>query len=94
MADDRALAAWEAGANLPRRSYTRPLPKPAAAPKPEPKPAAEFLTAHEVAALLGVSPMTVYRAIDGKHLKAHRILRSYRIHRDDFEAWLNGTATA
>jgi excisionase family DNA binding protein len=88
-ADERALAAWEAGANLPRRSYTRPLPQPVAPPKPEPKPAAEFLTVEEAAARIGVSKMTLYRAIgEDRTLRAYKFRRSYRIHEQDWAAYL------
>ncbi|WPP34160.1 helix-turn-helix domain-containing protein [Streptomyces sp. CL7] len=39
----------------------------------------ELLTVAEVAALMGVSKMTVYRLINSKHLPAIRVGRSFRV---------------
>jgi len=91
---DRDLDRWQAGQPIAaaRQPLRRVVPRPAPAPKVE-QPTSEFMSVHEIAAVLGVSPMTVYRAIDSKRLKAHRILRSYRVHRNDFEDWLDETAT-
>lgn len=50
----------------------------------------KFLTVHEVAAMLRVSPMTVYRLIEDEELPATRVARSLRVREADLEAYLNG----
>jgi excisionase family DNA binding protein len=47
-----------------------------------------FLTPAEVAELLRVSAMTVYRLIKSGELRAARIGKSYRISEDDVDAYL------
>jgi len=47
-----------------------------------------FLTPAEVAELLRVSSMTVYRLIKSGDLRAARIGKSYRISEDDVDAYL------
>ncbi len=47
----------------------------------------EFYTAEEVAELLRVTPLTVYRMIKDGRLKAHRIGRSLRITRENIDQW-------
>ena len=47
-----------------------------------------FLTPSEVADVLRVSDMTVYRLIKAGELRALRIGKSYRISEDDFDAYL------
>ena len=47
-----------------------------------------FLTPAEVAELLRVSSMTVYRLIKSGELRAARIGKSYRISEDDVDAYL------
>lgn len=49
---------------------------------------ARFLTPAEVAELLRVSSMTVYRLIKSGELRAARIGKSYRISEDDVDAYL------
>ena len=50
--------------------------------------ASRFLTVAEVASLLRVSTMTVYRLIKGGELGAVRIGKSYRIREDDIDRYL------
>ena len=50
---------------------------------------AELLTVGEVAQLMRVSNMTVYRLIKGGQLGAVRVGRSYRIRRHDLESYLS-----
>jgi excisionase family DNA binding protein len=50
--------------------------------------AAHLLTAQEVADLLRVSSMTVYRLIRNGELPAVRVGRSYRVRRDDLHQYL------
>jgi excisionase family DNA binding protein len=50
---------------------------------------APLLTVAEVADLLRVSNMTVYRLIKAGDLAAIRVGKNYRIRRDDLDAYLN-----
>lgn len=47
-----------------------------------------FLTVAEVASLLRVSTMTVYRLIKAAELGAVRVGKSYRIREDDIDRYL------
>ena len=49
---------------------------------------ASFLTVGEVAALLRVSNMTVYRLISAGDLAAVRVGKSYRLFEDDVDKYL------
>ena len=49
---------------------------------------ARFLTVAEVADLLRVSNMTVYRLIKAGELPAARIGKSFRVREDDIDAYL------
>jgi len=49
---------------------------------------ARFLTVHEVAELLRVSTMTVYRLIKAGDLPAVRIGKSFRLREDDVDAFI------
>ena len=49
---------------------------------------ARFLTAAEVASLLRVSTMTVYRLIRAGDLAAVRVGKSYRVREDDVDRYL------
>jgi len=49
---------------------------------------ARFLTVAEVAAVMRVSTMTVYRLIKGGELAATRVGRSYRIDEGDLDHFL------
>ena len=49
---------------------------------------ARFLTVAEVAALLRVSNMTVYRLISAGDLAAVRVGKSYRLREDDVDKYL------
>ncbi len=49
---------------------------------------ARFLTVAEVAALLRVSNMTVYRLITAGGLPAVRVGKSYRLREDDVDKYL------
>lgn len=50
---------------------------------------AGFMTVNEVASLLRVSNMTVYRLINAGELPAARIGKSYRIRRGDIDRYLS-----
>ncbi len=48
----------------------------------------KFLTVAEVAAMMRVSKMTVYRLVHGGELPAVRVGRSFRVREDDVEEYL------
>ena len=52
-----------------------------------------FLTVSEVAALLRISTMTVYRLISAGELPAARIGRSFRLRADDLDRYIAGQLT-
>ncbi len=54
---------------------------------------ARFLTVAEVAALLRVSNMTVYRLISAGELAAVRVGKSYRLREDDVDKYLSDRYT-
>ena len=67
-------------------SLARPIPAqhPAAVPVgrpavPQPRAAVTFLTVAEVAAMMRVSKMTVYRLVHAGELSAVRVGRSFRV---------------
>ncbi len=53
-----------------------------------------FLTVSEVAELMRVSSMTVYRLIKASDLRAVRVGKSYRVREEDFDAYLAKRYTA
>jgi excisionase family DNA binding protein len=60
----------------------RPAPAQPVAPvaqRPAPRPAVSFLTVAEVAAIMRVSKMTVYRLVHGGEMAAVRVGRSFRV---------------
>ena len=52
-----------------------------------------FVTVSEVAALLRVSNMTVYRLVQAGQLPAVRVGRSYRIREEDVDRYLGAQYT-
>ena len=52
-----------------------------------------YLSANEIAEILGVDPRTVHRLIKSGELPAHRIGKEYRIARVDFETYMRRTRT-
>lgn len=55
--------------------------------------ASRFMTVGEVAALLRVSAMTVYRRINAGELPAVRIGRSFRVREEDLDRYLDERLT-
>jgi excisionase family DNA binding protein len=53
----------------------------------------EFLTVAEVAAILRVSKLTVWRYIDAGKLPAYKVGRDYRIKKSEFEQFLESKRT-
>ena len=56
----------------------------------EPLPEVRFLTVAEVASLMRVSKMTVYRLVHGGELTAVRVGRSFRVPEHAVHAYLKG----
>jgi excisionase family DNA binding protein len=52
-----------------------------------------FYKAEDLAGLLDVNIMTIYRYIKAGHLKAHKIGRDFRIGKAEFQAFLKRTST-
>jgi len=53
----------------------------------------EFYKAEELAKVLQVNVMTIYRYINTKKIKAYKIGREYRIDKEEFQAFLNKVST-
>lgn len=53
----------------------------------------EFYKAEELAELLQVNIMTIYRYIKSGKLRAHKIGKEYRIERAEFKRFLDATKT-
>ena len=58
-----------------------------------PQPRVRFLTVNEVADLMRVSRMTVYRLVHAGELPAVRVGRSFRVPQDALDAYLRSSAT-
>ena len=58
-----------------------------------PKLKKDFYTAQELAELLSVNVMTIYRYIKAKRLKAYKIGKEYRIERAEFERFMSKAKT-
>ncbi|SDF00432.1 DNA binding domain-containing protein, excisionase family [Blastococcus aurantiacus] len=63
------------------------------AQRPAPRPAVSFLTVTEVAAIMRVSKMTVYRLVHGGELSAVRVGRSFRVPEPAVREYLAGART-
>ncbi len=53
----------------------------------------EFYTAKELAEILRVNIMTIYRYIGAKRLKAYKIGKEFRIDKAEFDNFLNKVKT-
>jgi len=51
----------------------------------------EYYTAAEVARILSVNVMTIYRYIKAKRLAAHKIGKEFRVDRTEFERFMAKT---
>jgi excisionase family DNA binding protein len=61
--------------------------------RPAPRPAVAFLTVTEVAAIMRVSKMTVYRLVHAGEMAAVRVGRSFRVPEPAVRAYLTGART-
>jgi excisionase family DNA binding protein len=59
----------------------------------QPQAPSRFLTVAEVAGMLRVSTMTVYRLIKAGNLAAVRVGKSYRVREDDVDRYLAASYT-
>ena len=69
-------------------SRGHPLPLQSALVRKEPFTEARLLTVNEVADLLRVSRMTVYRLIKTGEMSAFRVGRGYRLREEDIDSYL------
>lgn len=53
----------------------------------------EYYTAQELADLLSLNVMTIYRNIKAKRLKAYKIGKEFRIERAEFERFMRNAKT-
>ncbi|WP_458401451.1 helix-turn-helix domain-containing protein [Candidatus Avelusimicrobium sp.] len=67
------------------------------APKAQKKPvqgqSGGFMTVYEIADLLRVEPLTIYRYIRSKKLTAYKLGKDYRVQQKDFETFLKHCKT-
>jgi excisionase family DNA binding protein len=63
------------------------------AQRPAARPAVSFLTVAEVAAIMRVSKMTVYRLVHGGEMSAVRVGRSFRVPEPAVRAYLDEART-
>ena len=71
----------------------QPMAPGAVMQRPVPRPAVSFLTVTEVAAIMRVSKMTVYRLVHGGDLAAVRVGRSFRVPEPAVRSYLAGART-
>ena len=71
----------------------RPMAAGPVVQRPAPRTAVSFLTVTEVAAIMRVSKMTVYRLVHGGELSAVRVGRSFRVPEPAVREYLAGART-
>jgi excisionase family DNA binding protein len=81
-----------------RQVPVRPMAAPSTAARPvmerpAARPVVSFLTVTEVAAIMRVSKMTVYRLVHGGELAAVRVGRSFRVPQPAVREYLAGART-
>jgi excisionase family DNA binding protein len=76
-----------------RPATGQPMPAGAVMQRPAPRPAVSFLTVTEVAAIMRVSKMTVYRLVHAGELAAVRVGRSFRVPEPAVRDYLAGART-
>jgi excisionase family DNA binding protein len=76
-----------------RPAIERPAADGALMQRPAPRPTVSFLTVTEVAAIMRVSKMTVYRLVHGGDLAAVRVGRSFRVPESAVRNYLTGART-
>lgn len=81
------------GSMAVRPGSAHPVAGRPVADRPAPRPAVAFLTVAEVAAIMRVSKMTVYRLVHGGELAAVRVGRSFRVPEPAVREYLAGART-
>jgi excisionase family DNA binding protein len=76
-----------------RPAGAHPMAGAPAMQRPAPRAAVSFLTVAEVAAIMRVSKMTVYRLVHGGELAAVRVGRSFRVPEPAVREYLSGART-
>ena len=76
-----------------RPATGHPMADGAVMQRPAPRPTVSFLTVTEVAAIMRVSKMTVYRLVHGGDLAAVRVGRSFRVPEPAVRSYLAGART-
>ena len=76
-----------------RPAASHPMAAGPVTQRPAPRPAVSFLTVTEVAAIMRVSKMTVYRLVHGGELAAVRVGRSFRVPEPAVRDYLTGART-
>jgi excisionase family DNA binding protein len=71
----------------------RPMAAGPVMQRPAQRPVVSFLTVTEVAAIMRVSKMTVYRLVHGGELAAVRVGRSFRVPEPAVREYLSGART-
>ena len=71
----------------------RPMGQGPTVERPAPRAAVTFLTVAEVAAIMRVSKMTVYRLVHGGELSAVRVGRSFRVPEPAVRSYLSEART-
>jgi excisionase family DNA binding protein len=77
----------------PRPATAHPMSLRPSTEAPAPRAAVSFLTVAEVAAIMRVSKMTVYRLVHGGELAAVRVGRSFRVPEPAVRSYLAGART-
>ena len=77
----------------PRPAGAAPMAPRPVMERPAPRAAVSFLTVAEVAAIMRVSKMTVYRLVHGGELTAVRVGRSFRVPERAVRDYLAGART-
>ncbi|WP_261326569.1 excisionase family DNA-binding protein [Modestobacter marinus] len=77
----------------PRPAPARPMAARPVAEAPAPRAAVSFLTVAEVAAMMRVSKMTVYRLVHAGEMAAVRVGRSFRVPAPAVRAYLDDART-
>ena len=76
-----------------RLTAGHPMPAAPVTQRPAPRTVVSFLTVTEVAAIMRVSKMTVYRLVHGGELAAVRVGRSFRVPEPAVRDYLTGART-
>ena len=81
------------GGFRPQQPGVAPMGQRPVAERPAQRPVVTFLTVAEVASIMRVSKMTVYRLVHGGELSAVRVGRSFRVPEPAVRAYLSEART-